>query len=225
MSDVVTEIGIAFPDRASSSFSSTYPKVKPRAEITFRLEGGGERKAWAPVRVARAFQADQPVLPASLASLKETLGALEGSICFTVLTEMLSRRDYGTAEAEGRLLGYGFHADAVARAVARATELRFLDDGRFAVHFIEERKRRGWGQRKVEQELKRRGLNPGDIEGYPEAFFSADDDLERARDILARRRVPEARAFEKLVRHLMSKGFSYAVAADAVRERLAGDAG
>ena len=95
-----------------------------------------------------------------------------------------------------------------------------MDENRFCSYFIEERKRRGWGQRKIEAELKRRHVVLDDIPGYPEDYFAVDDDLARASALLAKRRVPEARAFEKLVRFLMGKGFSYHIAADAVKVRL-----
>ena len=87
-------------------------------------------------------------------------------------------------------------------------------------YFIEERKRRGWGQRKIETELKRRHVVLDDIPGYPEDYFAVEDDLTRASALLAKRRVPETRGFEKLVRFLMGKGFSYHIAADAVKARL-----
>ena len=105
-------------------------------------------------------------------------------------------------------------------AVERATEYRFLDENRFCSYFIEERKRRGWGQRKIETELKRRHVVLDDIPGYPEDYFAVEDDLARASALLAKRRVPETRGFEKLVRFLMGKGFSYHIAADAVKARL-----
>ena len=76
----------------------------------------------------------------------------------------------------------------------------------------------------VELELKRRGVDPRALPGYPEAFFSAEDDAERARQLLQRKSVPETRAFEKLVRHLVGKGFSFDVAARAARERIDDDA-
>ena len=47
-----------------------------------------------------------------------------------------------------------------------------------------------------------------------------EDDLARASALLTKRRIPETRGFEKLVRFLMGKGFSYHIAADAVKARL-----
>ncbi len=58
-----------------------------------------------------------------------------------------------------------------------------------------------------------------DIPGYPEDYFAVEDDLARASALLAKRRVPETRGSE-LVRFLMGKGFSYHIAADAVKARL-----
>ena len=117
-------------------------------------------------------------------------------------------------------LATAFDQPAIDFAVERATEYRFLDESRFCSYFIEERKRRGWGQRKIETELKRRHVVLDDIPGYPEDYFAVEDDLARASALLAKRRVPETRGFEKLVRFLMGKGFSYHIAADAVKARL-----
>lgn len=36
---------------------------------------------------------------------------------------------------------------------------------------------RGWGQRKIETELKRRHVVLDDIPGYPEDYFAVEDDL------------------------------------------------
>ena len=88
------------------------------------------------------------------------------------------------------------------------------------MYFIEERKRRGWGQRKIENELKRRHVSIDEIPGYPEEYFAVEDDLERATALLSKRSVPETRSFEKLVRFLMGKGYSYAIAADAAKARI-----
>ena len=92
-----------------------------------------------------------------------------------MVTEMLSRRDHATGEVRDKLARYGFHQLAIDFAVERATEYRFLDENRFCSYFIEERKRRGWGQRKIETELKRRHVVLDDIPGYPEDYFAVEE--------------------------------------------------
>ena len=198
MSYTVTEATVVFPDKkAASSFSSGYASKKPCAHIDCELEGGFERSIWIPVRVARLYVKNRPDLPCDWDNFREAVQLIERKCALTMVTEMLSRRDHATGEVRDKLARYGFRP-----------------------YFIEERKRHGWGQRKIETELKRRHVVLDDIPGYPEDYFAVEDDLARASALLAKRRVPETRGFEKLVRFLMGKGFSYHIAADAVKARL-----
>lgn len=219
MSLQVVDIEVRLPDkarRASSSFSAK----KPMAEVALTLDNGRSREIVVPTRVGRVLRAEGIPLPQDEESAFDAIHALEGRICLTMLTEMLSRRDHGTEEARRKLALYGFRDVEIEMALERATELRFLNDNRFVSYFIEERKRRGWGRRKVEVELKRRGVDLEAVPGWPDDYFTDEDDLARARELLARRPLPTSGAFEKIVRRLMSKGFSYGIAAQAARERL-----
>ena len=216
MSDV-TAFDVVFPSKAEVASASAYQRSKPRAEIRVQLDSGGHRSCYVPSRVAKTFESEGPSLPCSLGEFADLLSLVEAKTAFANLTEMLSRRDHSTKEARDKLSRAGYRTRAVAFAIASALDRRFLDDDRFSRYFIEERLRRGWGRIKIESELRRRGISPDSIPGYPEEFFSEDDDLARAREILDKRPVPETRAYEKLVRHLLGKGCSYS---SAVRTRL-----
>lgn len=218
---LMTDIEVRLPDRkrASSSFSSK----KPMAEVSCIMENGCSREIVVPVRVGRILMGDAIPLPLPEDEAFDAIHALEGRICFNLMTEMLSRRDYAAGELREKLRLYGYRDEEIDPCLDRARDLRFVNDARFASYFIEERKRRGWGRVKIERELKMRGVSLDDIPDYPDAFFSEDEDLERAVALLGRKRVPESRAYEKLVRHLMSKGFAYSVATEAARRRLAED--
>lgn len=222
MSLQMTDISVRLPD-ASARARAAASGRKPMAEVSCAVEGGRVREIVVPVRAARLLEAEGLGLPREEQEAFDALHELEGRVCFTMLTEMLSRRDHATQEARIKLAAYGFRPQEIDAAVARAQDMRFLNDVRFASYFIEERKRRGWGRRKIEVELRRRGVDVTELVGYPEAFFDDDDDLERARQLLERRSIPAGRARDKLVRHLMAKGFSYAVAAQAARMRLEQD--
>ena len=166
MSYTVTEATVVFPDKkAASSFSSGYASKKPCAHIDCELEGGFERSIWIPVRVARLFLKNRPDLPCDWDEFREAVQLIERKCALTMVTEMLSRRDHATGEVRDKLARYGFRQPAIDFAVQRATEYRFLDENRFCSYFIEERKRRGWGQRKIETELKRRHVVLDDIPG------------------------------------------------------------
>ena len=193
------------------------------AEVSCIMENGCSREIVVPVRVGRILMGDAISLPLPEDEAFDAIHALEGRICFNLMTEMLSRRDYAAGELREKLRLYGYRDEEIDPCLDRARDLRFVNDARFASYFIEERKRRGWGRVKIERELKMRGVSLDDIPDYPDAYFSEDDDLERAVALLGRKRVPDSRAYEKLVRHLMSKGFAYSVAAEATRRRLAED--
>lgn len=214
----MVELEVRFPERsrASSSFSAN----KPMAEVTCVLDSGRSREIVVPVRVARILRDCPPAFPLEEQEAFDAIHAIEERCCFALLTEMLARRDYATEEAATKLARYGYRTQEINTVIARAQEARFLNDDRFARTFIEERKRRGWGRRKIELELSRRGIRLDDIPDYPDAFFDPDEDAQRAFDALARCAIPRERAFDKLMRKLMQKGFSYSVARDAVTRRL-----
>ena len=134
---------------------------------------------------------------------------------------MLSRREHSVAEARRKLLDYGYRSEEVEGALEKALSSRFLDDERFTRAFIAERKRRGWGRRKIELELSRRGIDAEASRALSEEPFEEEDELGRARAVLARRPLPEGDAYARLVRRLMGKGFSYSVASQAARDRIA----
>ncbi len=215
----IRAVSYRLPTKADRA-SAQYRRSKPRAEVVFEPEAGEDLSFSVPPRVARAFAKTDIVFPASYEFLRDELMRVDARECFAALVEALSRRDYGVAEISEKLRLMGFRSRSIEAAVERAREARYLDDARYLRQFIEERKRRGWGRRKIELELKRRGEDPYTLDDYPGAYFSQDEDLERARGLLARKTVPDARAFEKLTRFLMAKGFSYSVASSAVKERL-----
>lgn len=221
MTLLMTELEVRLPDRRSASSFST--SKKPMAEVSCIMDNGRSREIVVPVRVGRLLMTDAIALPLPEEEAFDAIHALEGKICFAQLTEMLSRRDYAVLEARERLLNYGYREFEIDAALSKAINVRFLDDCRFATYFISERIRRGWGRRKIEIELKRKGVDASDLPGYPEDFFSDDDELDRAIELLSRKSIPSVRPQEKLIRHLMAKGFSYSVSAEAARRRLSSD--
>ena len=150
----------------------------------------------------------------------DAIHALEGRICFSVMTEMLSRRDYATGELRDKLKRYGYRDQEIDACLTKAADLRFIDDNRFTGHFIEERKRRGWGEEKIEQELSLRGISIEDIPDIPMSTSPMRRIWSAPAPSLRANRCPMTGRSKSLVRHLMGKGFSYGVAAQAARRRI-----
>lgn len=207
-------IEVGLPDTVARARAANYGK-KPMAEVAVELDDGTVYRIVVPVRVGRLLDDGAVALPQSWHSAFDAIHELEYRVCVAQLTDLLSRRDYAEGELRRKLTTYGYREQEIDRALAYGRNHRFIDDFRFAEYFIAERVRRGWGKRRVELELQRRGIDVDTIEGYPERFFSDEDDLKRACKILESRPVPASRAYEKFIRHLMSRGFSYAIAREA----------
>lgn len=216
----VTAIEITYPDKRSAALGASQRR-RPKAAVACTLSTGRVITYDVPVKVARLVAKNQPDLPAPFERVRSVVLDLEERTCFNVLIEMLSRRDYACEEARGKLAHYGYFPSSIDKALERAASYSFINDEQFMVRFVESRKARGWGRRKIERELALHGVDVDAIPGYPDRFFSVEDETDRARAVVAKRPVPAARAFEKLVKYLMGKGFSYAAASEAVRERLA----
>lgn len=219
MALVVTELRVTLPTKQDRARCAAMGK-KPMAAVSVVLENGREREIVVPVRVGRLLASGAVALPQDEDAAFDQIHALEGKVCFTLLTEMLARRDMSEVEVRRKLLAYGYRDQEIDASLRRAQEHRFVSDERFAASFIEERLRRGWGQLKIEQELRRRGVSVQELPGYPDTFFQSEDEFERALAVLRRKSLPQSRPYERLTRFLVSRGFSYGVARDAVRRRL-----
>jgi regulatory protein len=127
---------------------------------------------------------------------------------------LLGRRDHFRSELEDKLGARGHAPDEIDQAVSRCEAEGIVDDTRLAARFVERRAvERGWGSRRLELELRKRGA-PADV---AEAAARLDDDrleaaLATAVDRASRRApdgwwcVGEARA--RMVSSLIRRGFS-----------------
>ena len=59
-------------------------------------------------------------------------------------------------------------------------ELGLVDDARYGRVFARSKVLSGWGQRRIEMELERRGVDPGGVRGWPDEFLEeAGSELEQ----------------------------------------------
>jgi regulatory protein len=133
---------------------------------------------------------------------------------------MLSRRDYFRAELAERLEQKGFEREQIQSVLDRCGELGLIDDRRTAARFVELRALpKGWGPRRLEVELRRRGATE---ELAAEVSRLGEADTTQALKTALRRaevqapagwwRVSERRA--RMVSSLLARGFE---ASDAIR--------
>lgn len=197
---------------------------KPQAQISW--EGPeGTATDQVPVAVARALLKEGEFRERPVRDRADFLGRLRvlNTRCAEArLRALVDRRDYAVHEARGKLVQDGYPGAVVEDVLARAQSGRLLDDGRFTEGFVRGKRGAGWGRRRIEQELQRRGIDPDRLAGWPEEYFSEDDEEERAWALVARRSVPAKNPYEKTVRFLVGKGYDYGVAKRCARRVLEG---
>lgn len=140
---------------------------------------------------------------------------------------MLARRNHFRAELADKLLRRGFVSAEVEAALERCAGLGLVDDEGLASRFAEVRgTESGWGPRRIEAELRRRGVDRAAAE---EASRLDQVRLRAALATALRRaelrapagwwRLPERRA--RMVSSLLARGFEAGDAIAAVRELAA----
>ncbi len=136
----------------------------------------------------------------------------------------LNRRERTVGELRLQLERKGIGERAAQAAIARLLEDGYLDDGRFALMFVhDKRELDGWGSERIRRELALRGIDRALIEtalDRHQAELAGDQtELDRALALL-RRRFPspprERRDRDRALGVLIRKGFESELALDAL---------
>jgi regulatory protein len=138
---------------------------------------------------------------------------------FEVALAALNRKERTTHELMVWLERRGFDGDEVQDAIGRLAEAGELDDERFARRYAEDKRDlSGWGAERIRETLLARGVANATVDGVL-ATDSRDDQLNRARELLARRGRPLADNAERqrALDYLARRGYEYEIAYEAVR--------
>jgi regulatory protein len=144
---------------------------------------------------------------------------------------ILARRDHSVEEISQKLSGRGYDENVVRKVIAECRRLDYLDDARAAAQLVDGLHRKGFGIRRIRQELYKRGLAGECNEGVVRERMSTASELEGARRALAKKwkalsaEPDPGRKRMRLQRFLLSRGFSEAVVFEATRGIDAGDGG
>jgi regulatory protein len=136
----------------------------------------------------------------------------------------LNRRERAVAELRLYLERKGIAADAAEACVRTLLEDGYLDDGRFALMFVHDRRELdGWGSERIRRELAAKGVDRDLVETalaqHEAAWGGGESELDRALALL-RRRFPsppqERRDRDRALGILIRKGFDTELALDAL---------
>jgi len=130
---------------------------------------------------------------------------------------LINVRDRSSAELRKRLREAGFTDAVVEEEVEDALSLGLIDDERFTRLYVQGKKRSGWGQNRIEVEIRRYGIELRYCEGYPESFFTEEEELRRAQECLSCFHSAAKNRWAAQYRRLISKGFSTGITLKALR--------
>ena len=138
------------------------------------------------------------------------------------MADLCARSEQCSADIEGKLLRLGLSRAQAQKIVGELRDGRFIDDGRYARAFIEDKVRfNGWGPLKIRAALAAKRLSGTQVEEAigeveEEAFLQAAMEAGKVKVRTLDLTVPEDRM--KLTRFLASRGFTSSQVSAVVRK-------
>ena len=129
----------------------------------------------------------------------------------------LTYRPRSRAEIESKLVDKGFNDAIIAAVLADLARLGYVNDLQFAHDWTRGRIRlRGFGRRRIEQELKHKGIGGEIIRDVFAEVFSGETEIEAAKHV-AEKKLSTMKTLDRLTRRrrlagfLERKGFSFEI--------------
>lgn len=197
--------------------------ARPKGVLRIESESHGSEAIRLPLAVARSLERKQrtgELDPSSRAELLYQVNQISSARAWDRIAKLVDRRDYSSKEAADKLRQDGYSQKVVEATVERAVKARLIDDRRFAEVYIRTKVSAGWGLRRIERELSRRGIEAQELPGWPYDYLDPEDERERALEVALRHRVTGKNQLQKMVRFLVGRGFATGVAYEAAREAL-----
>lgn len=143
--------------------------------------------------------------------LETQLQAAERPHAWDRSLRILGYRDRTSKEVRAGLAAHGYPTDITDVVIDRLLELGLLDDCRFASSWVRTRTAAGYGPRRIARELAEKGVSE-EIRSMALSETDSLGSVEMARRALHGRTAPPGKERERLVRRLLSRGFSLDVA-------------
>jgi regulatory protein len=151
--------------------------------------------------------------------------------CFSSILSMVNRRMHTELEIRRKLYKKFIDSETIQLGMERAEELGLLDDEQFARVYVGEKyELNGWGRRRIESELYKRGVSRVFVENaFDEYIGDGGEELEyqnlkqaaeKKLKQLRKREEDPHKLKRKLLSHLASRGFSASMCYQAMDELL-----
>ncbi|MCL2587894.1 MAG: recombination regulator RecX [Oscillospiraceae bacterium] len=123
--------------------------------------------------------------------------------------EMLNRRAMSRRELMEKLVQKGETKEAAEATAEWIAEMRLLDDESYAEEIVRHYAAKGYGQKRIEQELWRRGIEKDLWDTALEAMPEEDDSLDRFIQLKLRGVDPDKKEEKRLADALARRGYSW----------------
>jgi regulatory protein len=134
----------------------------------------------------------------------------------------LAYRPRSEAEIRSYLLRRGYQADVSDRVLEKLRSLNYVDDGSFARNWaLAKAQSRGYGPKRIEQELTTKGIVPSVIHEVIRETLDHCDEKTQAKKLLAKRfhseNFRDLKTLRRAAVFLQRRGYSSAVISDLLR--------
>lgn len=136
---------------------------------------------------------------------------------------ILTRRDHSRYELVLKLKRRDFSKEDIDDAISSCEQFDYINDERTAKVYVRELKRKGYGKKRIQLELNKKGLKGARIQGILDESVSKTDEREGAERILVKhikrfeREKDRLKKQDKIYRFLNARGFSREVIAENLK--------
>lgn len=130
----------------------------------------------------------------------------------------LSRRMLSEFELKKKLLNKGYSQETVDAALLRLKGLKALDDTEYAKTLVRNLNVRGYGKRRILDEMRKRGVGIDAVDVALEEECLKSDGMKRFIDKRLKGRNPDDKELRRVYNALLRRGFSYAEVKDGLKE-------
>lgn len=133
------------------------------------------------------------------------------------VVRVVNLREQSTATMRRKLEQAGFEASVVDSTLQRAQQIGLIDDRRYAEALVRSTLSSGKGLRHARSQLEALGISLDEVEAYQDHVADGPSEVDRALDLLSRKRFTAKNKRQAAYRTLVGKGFSSDAASSAVR--------
>ncbi len=136
---------------------------------------------------------------------------------------ILTPRDHSKYELVQKLKQRGFSREVIDAAISSCERFDYINDERTAQDYIRQLKRKGYGKKRIQLELNKKGLKGTRIQSILNQSVSEKDEKEGAERLVKKnikrfeREKDALKRRDKIYRFLHARGFSQGVIAEIVK--------